>query len=139
MESSGRRETTSAAKENTRAFLADFMSIPRACKLGFTFTVARGSKRRLRVSCPASVCCAFLHNQISVSIMISELFRKDVSVNLKGSSFLDGQGVERSVSEEVSLSFCKRGWGRVGVKVESSMDWLPLTEELTKRGMTCEL
>nr|GMD63510.1 hypothetical protein Iba_chr12bCG15560 [Ipomoea batatas] len=45
MESSGRRETTSAAKENTRAFLADFMSIPRAC---FTFTVARGSKRRLR-------------------------------------------------------------------------------------------
>lgn len=42
--------------------------------------------------------------------LISDCLMMEVSVNRKGSSFREGHGVERRVSDEVSLSF-RRGNG----------------------------
>lgn len=52
--------------------------------------------------------------------IISDFLMKDVSVNLKGSSFLEGHGVERSDSEEKSLSFWRYDDEDEGI--ESSKD-----------------
>lgn len=87
MEEYGNLSITSPPKAKIRTLLAVSESMPRAWKysswlcsrsliaapwehltssatiwrFGLTFTVARGSSRRLLVNCPASVCWAYLH------------------------------------------------------------------------------
>lgn len=94
---------TSAPKENTSALRAVSASMPWAskqnnwsssrteiaapwvhltssamiCKLGLIFTVARGANSKLRLSWPASVCCANLHQAIALVFKCGDLSHRD--------------------------------------------------------------